>query len=357
MVASMLAMPLRAQTPAADPPPGDKKNEKPGDWVVLAPDGTPWMHEATSLRFPQQLGEFRLRLGFRDKNAEAGVAISYVHETKNIKGDVVIFPCPKELEKVKDVMVYLRSEHEKLVQEMEIVSKDMGFAELSHTPIEERAVNLWEGNLPLTVQSFEFGPSAIDDELVKPKTSQWFGLVLYQDYFVQMSIVRPSSSGEEGEKLRDELVKLFLQCIREPSVTPEMLKLCRTYVHDPLTAEGRGAADALFQYSRASPVFKIIFPGEVLTPALEKAATVSKETGSDLLRAFIVGSGVVALQNGTADQSLEEGARIMAHVYGELKKQNEQIKSDLMEQLLPEVEKQRAAVFLRQKMAAETPGK
>ncbi|MDB6119962.1 MAG: hypothetical protein JWO08_3743 [Verrucomicrobiaceae bacterium] len=335
----------------------DKKNEKPGDWLVLPSDGTPWTHEGTGLRYPQIMGSFRLRLGFRDKRDEAGIAISYVHESKNIKGDVVIFPCPKDLNKEKDVMAYLRGEHEKLVKELKAVSKELGYAELSHTEVEERAVNLWEGNLPLTVQSFEFGPSINNDELTKPNTSQWFGLALYQDHFVQMSIVRPSVSGKEGEGLRDELVRLFLQCIREPSVTPEMLKLCRSYVKDPLTKEGRGAADALFQYSKASPVFKIVFPGEVLTPAIETAAKADKESASDLLRAFIVGSGVVALQNGTADQSLEEGSRIMGHVYEELKKQNAQVKSELMEELLPEVAKQRAAMFLREKMAKESADK
>ena len=351
-MAAVLGGPLAGHVLAAEP-----KDDKPGEWLVLPTDGTPWQHEATGLRFPQQLGDFRLRLGFIDKNASAGVALSYVHETKNMKGDVVVFPCSEDLKKVKDVMVYVRGEHEKLVKDLRAASKEQGYAELSHTEIEERGVNLWQGNLPLTVQSFEFGPAAADDDLVKPKTSQWFGLALFQDYFVQMSIVRPSTSGAEGEKLRNELVKLFLQCIREPSVAPEMLKLCRTYVHDPLTPEGRKAADALHEYSQASPVFKIAFPGEVLTPALEAASAVSKDMGLDLLRAYIVGSGVVALQGGTAAQSIEEGARVMAHVYGELKKQDAKIKSELMEQLLPEVEKERASVFLQKKMNEQPASK
>ncbi|MDB6137308.1 MAG: hypothetical protein JWO94_380 [Verrucomicrobiaceae bacterium] len=324
---------------------------------MLPADGTPWKHEGTGLRYPQKLGDYRLRLGFQDRNEAAGVALSYVHESKNIRGDVVIFPTTEDVNKQKDVMAYLHGEHDKLVKDLEKASKEQGFAEISHTPVEERAVNLWQGNLPLTVQSFEFGPTAQDDELVKPRTSQWFGVALYQDYFVQMSIVRPSASGAEGEKMRDDLVQLFLQCIREPTVAPEMMNLCRTYVRNPLTKEGRDAADALMEYSRASPVFKVAFPGELLTPVLDVASAVSQEMAADLLRSYIVGSAVVALQGGTADQSIEEGARVLAHVYGELKKQNDRIKSDVMEQLLPEVKKERAAVFLHQKMAEEPAAK
>ena len=365
-LAAVVLLPLHQGLVAADAPkessakPTDKAHEKPGDWLILPEDGTPWIHEGTGLRYPQVLGGFKLRLGFRDKDAKGGIAISYTHESKNIRGDVVLFPCDQELGKLKDVMVYLRGKHDALVKEMLKASKEQGYAELTHTPVEERAVNLWQGNLPLTVQNFEFGASLTADELVKPPTSQWLGVALYQDHFVQMSIVRPTISGKEGEGLRDELVKLFLQCIREPSVIPEMLKLCRTYVHDPLTKEGREAADALNEYAHASPVFRIVYPGEQLTPILDTANALDKEMALDLLRSYLVGAGVVALQGGTADQSIEEGVRIMAHVYGELKKTNDKLKSDTMEELLPLSAKGQAAGFLRKKMdasASQPPAK
>ncbi len=338
---------------AADEP--APKSDKPGDWVVLPSDGTPWKHEPTGLRFPQEMGGFHLRLGFRDKNADAGIALSYVHETKNIKGDVVIFPCKEDLNKKKDVMAFLRAEHEKLVKDLAAASREQGYAELAHAGVEERAINLWQGNLPLTVQTFEFGPAADQDELVKPRVNQWFALTIYQDYFVEFSIVRPAVSGKDGEKMRDELVRMFLQCIREPSVTPEMLKLCRTYLDGPLGKEGRNAADALLEYSQASPVFKIPAAGEVFTPILDAVHAVDPDSSLDLLRAFIVGSGVVALQGGTVDQSLEEGARIMCQVYAGMKAKNEKLKSDFMEQLQAESAKERAAVFLHEKMAASPP--
>ena len=348
------APPTGKATPQAE----KKKIEKPGDWVVLPSDGTPWKHELTDLRYPQSMGGFHLRLGFQDKNEEGGVAISYTHEKKNIRGDVVLFPCKTDLNKVTDIMAYLRGEHDKVVKDLVKASTAQGYKEVKRMPIEERGIKLWEGNIPLTVQNFEYASATPnDDESVRPPTSQWLGLTVYQDYFVQMSIVRPTSSAKEGEEFRDELVKLFLQCVREPSVLPQMLKLCRTYVENPLTPEGRKAADALADYSQASPIFKIIYPGEVLTPALDAANAVDKEMALDLLRGFSVGSAVVALQGGTADQSIEEGVKIMAHVYDELKKKNDKVKSDLMEELIPLVAKERAASFLRQKMSptAEAP--
>ena len=360
-VSLLLSAVLAACTPAAQaaetPAPAAKPDERPGDWVPLHKDGTPWKHEGTDLRFPQSLGGFSLRTIFKDKRAGAGIDLRYVNEKDAMKADVVVFPCSEDLGKVTDVMAFVHGEHEKLVSDLQAVSKGQGYAEVKHGTIEDRGLRTWQGDVPMTVQTFEFGPVDPSQAAAHPNISQWLGLVLYQDHFVQMSIVRPAASGTEGEKLRDELIKLLLRCVREPSVVPEMLKLCKTYVDRPLTKEGRDAADNVLAFSRDSPVFRVIYPGEVLTPALDEVSAVSKDTGLDLLRSFIVGSGVVALQNGTADQSLEEGGRLMAQMYNLAKKDNPKISSALLEELSKAEEKERGAVFLRTKMAEKPAGK
>ncbi len=334
----------------------DKAADKPGEWLHLPSDGTPWKHPGTDLRFPQHLGKYTLRIGFQDKQAAAGVALSYVHDEQNMKGDIVLFPCGKDLTKINDILAFVHGEHDKLVNEIQVASRSQGYVAGKQGEVEEKTVHTWQGDLPMTVQTLELGPAPPLSEADHPRISQWLGLLIYQDHFMEISIVRPAATGAEGEKQRNDLVAQLLQCVREPSVVPEMLKLCRTYVDKPLTKEGREAADSLLSFSRASAVFRVIFPGEVLTPALDQISAVSKDTGYDLLRSFIVGSAVVALQNGTADQSLEEGGRLMAQMYNLAKKDDAKISSTLLDELSQAADKQQGAQYLRKKMQKASGG-
>ena len=339
---------------AADPPAAKDKAaaDRPGEWVPLHEDGTPWKHTGTDLRFPQALGPFKLRTIFEDKRAVAGVDLNYVDERDNMKADVVIFPSRQDISKVPDVMVMVHQELDQLIKELQSASKAMGYVETKREKVEEKNLNTWAGNLPLVTQTVEFGPADAVQVQSRPAITQWLGLVLYQDYYVQMSIVRPSAGGAEGDKKREELVKKLMQCVREPSVAPAMLNLCRKYVDKPLTEDGRHAADSLLAYSRESAVFQVVYPGDVLTPALDEVSKVSKDAGLDMLRAYIVGSSVVGLQNGTADQSMEEGARLMVQLYRLVRKDNDKIESSLMEELSKASEKERAATFFHEKMKA-----
>jgi hypothetical protein len=68
-----------------------------------------------------------------------------------------------------------------------------------------------------------------------------------------------------------------------------------------------------------------------------------------------VGSSVVTLQNGSSDQSLEEGARLMLELRRLLKEENKAVESTFLDELAKASEVKHAAAFLKEKMRmAET---
>jgi hypothetical protein len=160
----------------------------------------------------------------------------------------------------------------------------------------------------------------------------------------------PSSQIESQQKHTDELITALLQCVREPAIVPEMLKLCRTYIDNPLSKEAREAADSLLAFSKESQIFEVIMPGEALTDMLNSVTATAPEAALDLLRAFIVGSGVVALQDGTGDESLDEGSRLLMEAREMLQKNGTKLDQPFFTDLGKAVADKRAAAFLKERM-------
>ena len=338
-----------------------KKVEKPGSLLEVPPDGLPWRHLETGIVFPQKLGDFVLHTLFRDKRDDAGIALTYVLPNSNLRADVVLYPCkekeiiPAKVEKI------VRTEHEHLVTDIVAVAVKQGYAERNRSELVFNAIQLFKkGALPLTTQTLDL-VSANGDPTGKPPLNQWIGLSLYADYFVQMNVLLPATKDakkEEAEKTAkqvDEVITMLIHCVKEPIVVPEMLKLCGKYMDHPIDEEGRNAADALLLFSKASPIFEIALPGEVITPALDEVGQRSADTSLDLLRAFVVGSSVVSLQNGTVDQSLAEGSRVLGEVRELLRTKGVNVDSKLLDELQAASKEGKAAEFIRARIKNPTP--
>lgn len=321
-----------------------------GAWVNLPKDGTPWRHPGTGLIFPQSMGNCSLNGGYLDKVADHSVAVTYSHSKLPLKADVIITPCHEDLVKTPDVMKVARTDLEKLAADLLGLSKGKGYTELQRSPINEARIPLWEkSEIPFVSQTIELVPAAdLDSKL--PPLNQWLAVLIYQDHFIQINVVLPSDAVKESRAETDTLITNIIQCLRYPVLKPQMLEVCRTYAGVPLTEDGRKAADALITFSKESPVFEVIMPGEALTPMLNTINEKSQDAALDLLRAFIVGSAVVTLQNGTADESLEEGALLMVLVRDLLKEKKMPVESQFLDELEKAVKQKRAAAFLRQRM-------
>ena len=331
--------------------PAEKGKEDAGAWLKLPADGTPWGHQSTGLRFPQVLGQFSLSSVFRDARPEAGVAVTYVRQGSDLKASVVIFPCSHDVSLGRDVDAIVRKEHANLVNDLQAAARQGGYAEKQRSPLSEEALQLWNnGKVPMTVQTIEMVPMDSKAKPSLPVINHWIALLLYKDHFVQLSVVIPGPEIQKDKEQVDELITKLLQCIREPALKDEMLQLCQKYMTNPLSKEGREAADTLLAFSKASPVFEIILPGEALTTVLNEVSAMSPEASLDLLRSFIVGSSVVALQGGSADESLEEGARMFISVAAHFHKSDERYRLPFFVELTEAQKQKRTAAFLKERM-------
>lgn len=339
----------------AEEKPAPEGKDNLGAWLKLPADGTPWEHTGTGLRFPQMLGTFSLASVFRDSRAEAGVAVTYVRQGSDLKASVVIFPCPHPVELGKDIDAVARKEHERLVSDLKAAAQGGGYVEKQRSPLSQQALTLWQnGSVPMTVQTIEMVPAEArqKQQPPPPDINHWLSVLIYKDHFVQLSVIIPTPEMKKDRKQVDDLITQLLQCIRDPALKTEMLLMCQQYLHDPLSKEGRESADTLLAYSKESPVFEIILPGEALTPVLNEVSSFSHDASLDLLRAFIVGSSVVSLQGGSVDESLDEGARMFNDVAAHYRKTDSRFALPFIDELARAREAKRAASFLKERMQA-----
>ncbi len=170
-----------------------KPDEKVGDWVALPPDGSPWRHGATGLLFPQSLGGFTLHGGFRDKQAQAGLALTYTHPKLDLKADIVIYPCTEDLVKAKDITAVAKAELARLVNDLLAVAKGKGYVEKQRSQVTDQEIGLWEkGAIPMVSQTLDFVSAGGEASL--PGLNQWLSVLLYQDHVIQLSVTLPAAS-------------------------------------------------------------------------------------------------------------------------------------------------------------------
>jgi hypothetical protein len=336
---------------AADPVPS--ASEAPATELLLPSDDRPFVHFETGLRFPHTLGEFRLHSAFKDKRAELGLALTYLYPVGDMKATVLIYPNKLDMTNEKTVMGLVREEHTRLITDILSTAPSIGLHEKQRSPMEETLIPIWElGNLPMTMQTLDLEPVSNNKVLAKPMkaVNEWTGLTVYRDHWVHLTVLCPSDRMEANRKFMDQMITGVLACVREPSIVKEILLTCKHYVEQPLSVEGRKSADALLAYSKESPVFEVALPGEALTPMLNMITERSKEDALDLLRAFIVGSSVVSLQDGTVDQSLQEGARVLISVRDGLAKAGHDMRSEFLDDLAKAVKESRASALLKETM-------
>lgn len=332
----------------------DEAKDK-GAWVNLSKDGAPWTHPETGLQFPQVMGGFTLEGGYKDQNKQAGLAITYTKKESNLKADVIIAPCPERLSAEADLVNIAKKELESLAADLVAIAKGSGYAEQGRSKISEQKLPIWDrGEIPFVSMTIDLYPASPAKGVIPP-INQWLAVLIYQDHFVQFNVIMPTARVKEVKPEADEMITNLLQCLRYPALKPEMLKVCRSYMEEPLTDSGRKSADALLTFSKESPIFEIIFPGEALTKALDEISVRSQEAALDLLRAFMVGSGVVTLQNGSTDESLEEGARLMIGLRRLMKEKSMPVDSVFLDDLAKASDQLRGAEFLKDRMRSIPP--
>jgi hypothetical protein len=327
-----------------------------GKFVAVSPDGDGWQHPGTSLYLPQQLGTFRMTKIFQADKADQGFTVTYTEERRGLRLDWLVYPPQAIIRDYASLLPRVTKEMQQNANWLQSISKAQGFYEASRSPVEEAKVPMWKRDpVPLFTQSFIM--KAAQGPVLEPKPDLFYTLnLLYlEDYFVQTTLVMPSTLGEEAGTIREEAHNLVAAMIREPAMSEEMLKMAAQYALKPLEDEGRKAATTLLKLSAESHTMKPSFPGEGITACLNEAKATAAGTHDDLLRAFSVGSLVVQIQGGKFDDQVTEGARMMSEVFATLQKQKPELKSPACEKLAQAVKDGRAALHLREQMLAPLP--
>jgi hypothetical protein len=343
-----------AQQPSAAP------SARPdGEFLKFPVDGTPWQHPDTDLKFPQTLAGYELKQGFDAKDPEGGIALTYFHLDAKIKADILMTPCPKEVAITVDIMPAAEEQLRGMARALRQMAIGQGYREVEENrgKLERGKIDLWKlGIIPIVQIKMEFVAADATKADSLPALSQWLSVILYQDTWLQTSIVMPVTQGDDGEKLRASFMSSLVQVVREPSVLVVLADLCNEYLADPLSDAGRASADSLWKFSQESPVLEITLPGESLTPALNELATHAPGSEQDVLRAYLVGAGIKTIQGESIDARLAEGARLMTVVYGLLKKKDPKVKSPFLEDLTQLVADNKAVEWLRRRMNAPQTG-
>ena len=356
LVASLISFAaLQAQAPKGQEPDLSDVQFTTGEAIKMPEDGSPWAHPDTDLRFPAKLGSFEYKFGFKDKRPEVGMLLTYVDLKLNLKADLILAPCPKKVSTSPDILPpvteYLRS----TARDLRAAASSAGYKEVEEKreEIKQGKIEIWKlGAIPTVQMSMEYTAADPANPGSLPPIIQLLNVILYQDTWIQTSMILPANVSDDGRKARDGFITQLVQTIREPAIRKEMLKLCHEYAAEPLKKESQENADSLLSFSRESPVFEIPLPGEALTPALNELATVAEGTEKDVLRGYLVGSGAKALMGDPLEAQLEEGARIACVVYGLIKAKNAAATSPTMEELSKVVADKKAAEWLRQRMNA-----
>jgi hypothetical protein len=324
-----------------------------GQFIELSKDGLPWAHPHTSLRMPQTLGGFKLEKVFKADRVEAGYAVTYTEERRGLRMDWLIYPPEAQITDPSRMLSTMKLRMDQTVSGLMSLAKGGGYYEASRSPVEEVKLAVWKRDgIPMLTQSFVMKAAQGPVREPKPDLLNTLNLLLFEDYYVQSSLMMPATLGEEAKQVRDEVDKLFAGLVREPFLTQEYLGLAVKYVEKPMDLEGQKSADALLQLAEASLTMKPHFPGEGITPCLREAEKTAPGCEKDLLRAFGIGSLVVKLQDGSFDDQMTEGARMMSQVFEMLKGKHPALKSEACEGVAAAVKEGKAALYLRERMLA-----
>jgi hypothetical protein len=321
--------------------------------IKLPADGSAWKHPDTDLRIPQKLGSLELKKALRGSTPELGMMLTFVDAETNVKADMLLAPCPKEILNAKELMPAVVASFKQSVIEIQGSAASMGYQIVpgKGEPLKEGIMKLWKmGEIPAVEQVVEYAPSADGKKAGLTPINQLINVVIYQDTWIQTNVIVTTPVTVDASKAREEFLTQMAQVIRQPAINVEMLKLCHDYAADPLKKESQDNADSLLAYSQTSPVFEITMPGEAITRGLAELEASAPGTEKDVLRGYLVGSAAKVLMGDPTEAQLEEGARIMCVVYKLLKEKNPAAKSPLLDELAAAVAEKKGAQWISRRM-------
>ncbi|MCB1225244.1 MAG: hypothetical protein KDK99_05480 [Verrucomicrobiales bacterium] len=348
-----------AGSAAESPDPATLPNEPGRDWTLPPADGSPWLQQATGMRFPLHLLSYTL-IGIMKYPDSEDVLVRYESLSQRARADIFIFKLansPKDAASKKEA---LQEGLSQVFTQLAQMHREGIYEDVKEDRSLSGSIPLWkEDAIPLIVR--EMSATRVDKApngvTVKSPLKLWLGLTVMADHLITIRHLRPSSTGKEGE---DDMKRFFdhlMEIIKDPSLRAEIVPAINTYLQDPFSEAGHESANLIVEYLDESPTVSILRPAAPVTTWTEEAEKTVQGSGSQLLRAYVIGGASAALQGKDANTALTTAAQQMVRVYLKMKEKYPAFSHPGLDQLTDAVERGDASTWLRKQIEEKAPQK
>jgi len=324
-----------------------------GTWQAPPSGGRAWRHAATGLTFPNELDTYLLK-GILDYKDDDGFLLRFDSPEERARADIFIFkhdgasatPTDREAA-IAQEMAHVRDN----LRQMEL---DGDYKEVHQDEVLKGKIPLWKTDpAPILVHTLSATKilKGVDGAAEGP-VKIWIGVTFYEGYLVTLRHVRPADTGEGGEVGMKQLVERFFQTVRDPALRVEMEPMLKEYFADPFSEAGEQAATVLLGYLKETAL-PISMPAPPITSWAEAAEKSVPGTGTQLLRAFVLGSAKAAFEDKDAADCLNAATVQFVHIYREIKKRFPGLQTPEIEELSKAVDDGKGGVWLMQKSAVK----
>ncbi len=324
-----------------------------GKWNPPPANLPAWELKALGLRFPTAFSGYVMQGVFDFAGEPGSHIVRYENAAARSRGDIFIRhkePAPMDKEAVEAAI------NDTLIQAMEDLFSmaDQGrYTELKEEGPLQGQIELWKrDSLPLMIQRLaatRIGKK--DDREEKVPLKLWYGCTVYEGRVILIRHMRPAGEGEKGENDMKFFVDAVLRVIKDPSLRPEMRTAMETFVSAPLTESGQEAAKIVLGYLDNSPMVPVLMPAPPLTTWAEEMEKTVPNSGSQILRAYVISGALAALDGKENRTCLTLACQQVVRIYLEIQRLQPSARHEGLEQLARAVERGEAAAWIEKQMA------
>lgn len=303
----------------------------------------PWFHEASGLRFPNELSGLECMEGFAFAEEHLGSMLRYAERELRIKADVYVYPCPLPHGTPEEMKEAAVEEARQVLGGIQQAAKAGVYTDVSEPEISYQELDLFFDDKKKTcLLTIPMQMTIHQDNgagKVENRVHSFTAIFVYAKHYVKIRCSFTADKDKDDEK-RVKAVEEFVDsvrfCVQEPSLRAQMKQHLRTYLADPLSAKARDVVGALSVYAEKTPLFGFAVPGEMvpLAEGLQKETPEMPEARLDVMRAYMAGVVGEALKEPLPKKLnlMQAGSVQMVKVYELMKKQKPGLKNALFEE-------------------------
>jgi len=189
-----------------------------------------------------------------------------------------------------------------------------------------------------------------DQKTVKTPLKIWIGSTFIDDRLITLRHLRPAATADKGSEAMKRFVDAIFQLLRDPGLRREILPALDAYMADPLSDIGHQSAELVLAYLDKSPMVYVLRPAPPLTDWAQAVEKIAPGSGSQLLRAFVLGGTRAVLSDQTADAALTLACQQTVRVYLHIIEKFAALRHPGLDELAHQVERGESAVWMRKQM-------